>query len=794
MFGDLGESAKLAFAFAIQVSQESKQFYIGTEHLFLGVARLEDVSINHQFARAGVDVGAVERAIIKDIEAVPVGTQSDEVTVTPRTEHVVNLAMNEAHRRGGGLVEAPDILIGILEDGRGVAARAVKRCGGDLGEIAGFLRDMMLKEEWTPNFYNTRKVVEQPGIEKTGNLMETLGRDLTRLAEEGGLDPIIGRESELLKVIQILLSRRKNNPMLIGDAGVGKTAVVEGLAQLIASGNAPPELKGKHIQTIEVGALVSGTIFRGSFENKLLGFVKEARENPDVIVFIDEIHMLVGAGTSGHNEALDAANILKPALSQGDFKCIGATTYSEYRKYIESDPALARRFQPVFVGEPAPEDTLEILEGLRGKYEDFHEVKILDEALEAAVELSRRYITDRRLPDKAIDLLDQACSQRKLRTYYGFGEVDRLTREEKLSLFSTEAQPRRPAILLISAEDIARVLAGWTGIPVGRLTQQESERLINMETLMCRRLIGQDEAVEAVAQAIRTSRAGMRDSRRPTGAFLFLGPTGVGKTECARTLAEILFDDEDKIIRVDMSECYDQHFISRLIGSPPGYVDSDRGGQLTEAVKKNPYSVVLFDEIEKAYPNVLDLLLQVMDEGRLTDALGRLVSFRNTIIIMTSNIGSADLVGGSDIGFHPPGWTQEEETLSSAEVHRQVERELKRSLRPEFINRLDEVVIFNPLGKEDLRKIALLLLSKIPVKVEANKKALDFLVDARYEPAMGARPLRRTIDDYVVEPLANKLIKKEISESDVVKLGLSGGKLTFRKKPGADNGQEAVQS
>ncbi len=651
----------------------------------------------------------------------------------------------------------------------------------ELDKLAQNLREMMRKGEWPKKFYAERKTVEQPGIDKTSGILKNLGRDLTADAEQGTLDPIIGREDEILTMMKILSGRRKNNPILIGDAGVGKTAVVEGLAQVIISEKAPPALSEKRIRTVEMVAVVAaGAKYVGQFEKKWQQLIKEAEKNPNLIIFIDEIHTLMGA----RGAAMGAADILKPALSRGVMKCIGATTYDEYRKYFEKDKALARRFQPVFIGEPTTDETLEILEGLKPKYEELHRVKILEEALKSAVELPSRYIGDRRLPDKAIDAIDQACSQKKLRLHYWLSDLGELTKEERRALFSEEGNPTEAnQSILISFEDVARVVSEWTGIPAGKLTEKEGEKLLALEKLIKKRIVGQDEAVTEIAQSIRTSRSGLGNPKRPIGSFLFLGPTGVGKTELAKTLAEILFDDEDRLIQIDMSEFYEKHTISRLTGSPPGYVDSDRGGQLTEAVKKQPYSVVLFDELEKAHPEVLRILLHILEEGRLTDGLGRPVNFRNAVVVMTSNIGSDRISEYRPRGVDIRSKEEREKGVSIDNLRGDIEKELRKRLSPEFMNRIDEVIIFNPLSKENLRNIASVMLSRIPIKVEADKKALDFLVNARYDPTMGARPLRRTIEDFVRETLANEIIKGKISEHDVVKISVSDNEITFKKKP-----------
>lgn len=777
--GNLGESGKLTLSYAERISRELKHDYIGTEHLFLGVAELEDVNIRRQFQKIGIDVDEISRKIRQEISRGE-GLTKHQISLTPAAKKAFEAAQREASKLGQDKVEAPHILLGILENEKGVATRVLRSSGAELTKVAQNLREMMRKGEWPKKFYDGRKAVEQPGIDKTSGILKDLGRDLTADAEQGTLDPIIGREDEILAMMKILSGRRKNNPILIGDAGVGKTAVVEGLAQVIVSEKVPPALSGNRIRTVEMVAVVAaGAKFLGQFEQKLQALIKEAEKDPNLIIFIDEIHTLVGA----RGVAMGAADILKPALSRGAMKCIGATTNEEYRRYFEKDKALARRFQPVFIGEPTTDETLEILWGLRPKYEEFHGVKILDEALKAAVELSTRYIGDRHLPDKAIDAIDQACSQKKLRLYYGLSDLGELTKEERRALFSGKGiTPSATQSILISFEDVARVVSEWTGIPVGKLTEKEGEKLLVLETLIGKRIVGQDEAVSAIAQSIRTSRSGLGNPKRPIGSFLFLGPTGVGKTELAKTLAEILFDDEERLIQIDMSEFYEKHMISRLIGSPHGYVDSELGGQLTETVKKQPYSVVLFDEIEKAHPEVLRILLHILEEGRLTDGLGRPVNFRNTVVIMTSNIGSGWISEYRPLGVDLRSEEEQEKGISIKNIRGDIEKELKRRLSPEFMNRIDEVVIFNPLSKENLRNIALVMLSRVPIKVEAGEKALDFLVNARYDPAMGARPLRRTIEDFVVEPLANEIIRGKISEHDLIKLGVTDGEITFKKK------------
>jgi ATP-dependent Clp protease ATP-binding subunit ClpC len=778
---NFGESGKLALSHAERIAGEFCLADIETGPLFLGVAQLEDVNIRRQFQKVGVDIDEISRKTRKDIRAGEAAA-GHKLMLSPAAKKAVEAAKREAGTLGQDKVEAPHLMLGILEDVSGPAVRALKSSGADLAKVAENLRTMLRKGEWQPGFYDGRKAVEQPGIDKTSGIVKSLGRDLTADAEQGKFDPIVGREDEILAIMKILTGRRKNNPILVGDAGVGKTAVVEGLAQIMVSESVMPELKGKRIRSIEMVAVVAGATLLGQFEQKLQELIKEAEKDPNLILFIDEIHTLMGA----RGGAMGAADILKPALSRGAMKCIGATTTEEYRKIFEKDKALARRFQPVFIGEPTPDETLEILWGLRPKYEEFHGAKILDEAVRGAVELSTRYIGDRRLPDKAIDVIDQSCSNKKLRHYYGLSDLGELTKQERRDLFSGKKKgPAAGTAMIIAFEDVARVIAEWTGVPVGKLTEKEAGKLLQLESRIRKRIVGQDEGVKAIAQSIKKSRSGLGNPKRPIGSFLFLGPTGVGKTELAKTLAGILFDDEERLIQIDMSEFYEKHMISRLIGSPFGYVGMDEGGQLTEAVKKHPYSVVLFDEIEKAHPDVLRLLLQILEDGRLTDALGRAVNFRNTVVVMTSNIGSQRISEHRTVGVRLKAKDGQEPGISVGEIRQDIEQELKKRLSPELMNRIDKIVIFNPLTKAHLREIALVMLSKVHVKVEADEKALDYLVDARYDATMGARPLRRTIEDLVVDRLSDEIIGGTLSEHDTVKLGVSDGLLTFTRLPAA---------
>jgi ATP-dependent Clp protease ATP-binding subunit ClpC len=785
MIDNLGESGKLLLARAARISTELHHYYIGTEHIYLGIVALGDPEIRAAFAAQAVDIDDTAEAVRRRIGMGP-ELATGQMVLTPRGAQVLESAAGIAAEFQSDTVEAPHILLALLQEGNGVAARALTDTGVDLAAVVAHLRATLSDGGWSPEAYSERRAVEQPGTEASTGVLEQFGRDLTELARQGELQPIIGRESEILQVIQILMAEHKANPILVGDAGVGKTAIVEGLAQLIARGNVPPVIADRHIRSIEMGTLLAGTMYRGQFEERLTTLIEQAAADDGTILFIDEIHTLIGTGASGGGDTLDAANILKPALSRGTLRCIGTTTYDEYRRHIQRDPALERRFQPVYVGEPSHDDTLEILRGLKDHYEEFHGVRILDEAMVAAVELGVRYVADRRLPDKAVDIVDQACTKKRLDGFFGVSDIGGLTRDERREILARGAAVAAPRAVLVTADDVSRVVSTWTHIPIGKLTSSESERLLRLEDLMRHRVIGQDAALEAVARAIRKNRSGLGDPRRPLGAFLFLGPTGVGKTEVARALAEILFDDESRLIQIDMSELHDRYAISRLIGSAPGLVDSERGGQLTEAVKKQPYSVILFDEVEKAHPDVLNLLLQLMEEGRLTDGLGRHVSFRNAVLIMTSNLGSAAISGRPPLGFSPPTKDKKPRVPTPAEVRNDVEKELKRALAPEFLNRIDAITVFNPLTPESLTQIAGLMLARVAIAVEATPAAVKLLVEARYDPAMGARPLRRTIEDLVVYPLAEMLIRGEIAESDTVVLGCRNGRITFRKK-GAPN-------
>ncbi len=773
-----------------------KHNYIGTEHILLGLLREEEGLAARVLESLDITVEEVRAQIARIVG------QGDEVTTgqipfTPRAKKVLELALREALSLGHNYIGTEHILLGLVRENEGVAARILLDFDADAEKI----RNEIIRMLSGPG----RR--QQGGGQGTGEkaksskLLDQFGRNLTRQAAEGKSDPVVGRQTEIERVMQILSRRQKNNPVLIGEPGVGKTAVVEGLAQRIASGQVPELLKGKQIYTLDLAALVAGSKYRGEFEERLKKVMKEIMQRGDIILFIDELHNLVGAGAA--EGAIDAASILKPALARGEMQTIGATTLDEYRKYLERDAALERRFQQIRVEEPSVDDTVEILRGLRDRYEAHHRCKISDEALHAAAVLADRYIQDRHLPDKAIDLIDEAASRMRIKNmtapprYRELEEEITKVRGEKEE--AIESQEFEKAASLrdkerkltqkkreleeswhaeesvdqpqIGEDEIADIVSMWTGIPVFKLTEAESQKLIRMEDELHKRVVGQDEAIVAVSKSIRRARAGIKDPKRPTGSFIFLGPSGVGKTELARTLAEFLFGDEDAMIQVDMSEFMEKHSVSRLVGSPPGYIGYDEGGQLTEAVRRKPYSVLLLDEIEKAHPDVFNILLQILEEGKLTDAQGRKVDFRNTIVIMTSNIGAASISKNQSLGFS----IGDDSGLSYEDMKERVMSELKKVFRPELLNRIDEVIVFHKLTKEEIKIIVDLLMKRLrdqmgehAADVSLTEEAKELLVEKGYDPTMGARPLRRAIQRYIEDPLADFVLGSEVTAGSTI--------------------------
>ena len=800
--------------------------YVGTEHILLGTVK-EESSVSSLLEKLGV---TYERVCDEIEELVGMGDFkfSEAFGYTPRTKRVLEMSREEAAKLQQNYVGVEHILLALLLEREGVANRILRDIGVDTQQL--YQRMMAATTEALKRRGQQPGDVSQEGSssgsanpsagqESAPTLMQ-YGRDLTAAARAGELDPVIGRSEEIERIIQILSRRTKNNPVLIGEPGVGKSAVAEGLAQKIAEGNVPELLRGKRIVSLDLAGMLAGAKYRGEFEERMKNVMDELKRDRSIILFIDELHTLIGAGAA--EGAIDAANILKPALARGEIQCIGATTIDEYRKHIEKDAALERRFQPVQVGEPSKEEAVAILKGLRDRYEAHHKVRITDEAIEAAVQLSDRYITDRYLPDKAIDLIDEAASRVRIRSYttppdmkeleakiqqlnkekeeaiahQNFERAAQIRDEERAIRADMEAQRkawedrRSTAQRQVGAEEVAQIVASWTHIPVTQLTQDESDRLLHLEETLHQRVVGQDEAVSAVSRAIRRARAGLKDVHRPIGSFLFLGPTGVGKTELCKALAEAMFGDESALVRIDMSEYMEKFSVSRMIGSPPGYVGHDEGGQLTEAVRRKPYSVVLFDEIEKAHPDVFNILLQVLEDGRLTDSTGRTVDFRNTICVMTSNVGAADVEKNSRaLGFSSTG-KGEMSARSYERMKESMLEELKRTFRPEFLNRVDELIVFHPLDEENILRIAGLMVGSVAQRLKErgialswDDNVLQYLAKEGFDPTYGARPLRRAIQRMVEDDLSEEILSGRIKLGDTVRMGLAEDHLTFTPVP-----------
>jgi ATP-dependent Clp protease ATP-binding subunit ClpC len=785
-----------------------KHNYIGTEHILLGLLREEEGLAARVLESLDITVERVRAQVVRIVGSGEEVT-SGQIPFTPRAKKVLELALREALSLGHNYIGTEHILLGLVRENEGVAARILLDFDADSEKIRNEVIRMLSGPGGRRQGQGAGAGAGGSGSgaapgegKKSSKLLDQFGRNLTKLAAEGKLDPCVGRETEIERIMQILSRRTKNNPVLIGEPGVGKTAVVEGLAQRITNSDVPELLKNKQIYTLDLAALVAGSKYRGEFEERLKKVMKEITQRGDIILFIDELHNLVGAGAA--EGAIDAASILKPALARGELQTIGATTLDEYRKYLERDSALERRFQQIRVEEPSIDQTVEILKGLRDRYEQHHKVQITDEALKAAGELASRYIADRFLPDKAIDLIDEAASRMRIKSMTSppankelESEVETTRREKEAAI---EAQEFEKAAALrdkerkltnkkhefekewesgetgerpsIGEEEIADIVSMWTGIPVFKLTEAETQKLMRMEEELHKRVIGQHPAVEVISKAIRRSRAGLKDPKRPTGSFIFLGPSGVGKTELARTLAEFLFGDDESMIRIDMSEYMEKHAVSRLVGSPPGYIGYDEGGQLTEAVRRKPYSVLLLDEIEKAHPDVFNILLQILEDGRLTDAQGRTVDFRHAIVIMTSNIGAAEIARNTPLGF---AVSDDETGITYEDMKNRIMGELKKVFRPEFLNRIDDVIVFHKLQKEEIKQIVELLLLRIresmaerELQLELTDPAKDLLVEKGWDPSMGARPLRRAIQRYIEDPLADFVLREQLTPGATV--------------------------
>lgn len=784
MFGRLTERAQRVLAHAQEEAIRLNHNNIGTEHLLLGLVKEPDGIAAKVLAAYNI----TEDKVVSEVEQL-IGHGTDmggTIQYTPRAKKVIELSLDEARKLNHNFVGTEHILLGLIRENEGVAARVLANLDLNITKARSQVVKLLGSPEMAGKDANASKSQNTPTLDE-------LARDLTVIAKDGTLDPVIGRSAEITRVIEVLSRRTKNNPVLIGEPGVGKTAIVEGLAQAIINNEVPETLKGKRVMSLDMGTVVAGTKYRGEFEERLKKVMEEIHQAGNIILFIDELHTLIGAG--GAEGAIDASNILKPALARGELQCIGATTLEEYRKYIEKDAALERRFQPVQVNQPNVEDAIEILKGLRDRYEAHHRIKISDEALVAAVKMSDRYISDRFLPDKAIDLIDEAGSKVRLRNYTTppslkelEAELEKVKNEKDAAVHSQEfeqaASLRDKQTQLekkleetkkewqktqgsnntsVTEDDIANVVAQWTGIPIAKIAETESQKLLNLEEILHNRVIGQSDAVSSISKAVRRARAGLKDPKRPIGSFIFLGPTGVGKTELAKALAEAMFGEEDAMIRVDMSEFMEKHSVSRMVGSPPGYVGHDDGGQLTEKVRRKPYSVILFDEIEKAHPDVFNILLQVLDDGRLTDSKGRTVDFRNTVIIMTSNVGAQEIKDNKFVGFGGQTAAQDYET-----IRKMMMDELKKQFRPEFLNRIDDIIVFHKLEKDHLKEIVTLMveglanrLKEQDIHISLTDAAKEKIADEGYDPEYGARPLARAIQKHIEDQLSEELLKGE---------------------------------
>ncbi len=803
---------KEAQAVIMGAQKESENFkhgYIGTEHILLGIM-LEDGYAKKTIESFNIDFDEVRDLVEEYLGFGDYTMPKDELLLTPRTKKLFDESFVEASRFNHKYASPEHMLLALIKEDDSVAYTLLSKLNVDFKKIE---KDL---EEYLEN-KNEKEDAWEEGVEireEKGSILTKYSIDLTKQAKKGKLDPVIGRETENRRILEILCRRIKNNPCLIGEPGVGKTAVVEGLAQNIIEGNVPENLKGKRVLSLDLSAMVAGAKYRGEFEDRLKKAISEIKEEKNIIIFIDEIHTIIGAG--GAEGAIDAANILKPALARGEIQCIGATTTNEYKKYIEKDTALERRFQPIMVGEPNKEETLEILKGLREKYETHHNVKILDESLKAAVDLSDRYITDRFMPDKAIDLIDEASAKLRIENLVTPSSIKEINtkiekimeekenavdsedfekaaelkdkelslKEEKKNMKRAWLEDRKLNKLVLTPDEIAKVVSGWTKIPVEKLTEKESEKLLNLEKILHKRVVGQEEAISALSKAIRRARVGLRNPKRPIGSFIFLGPTGVGKTELCKALAEAMFSDEKSIIRIDMSEYMEKHSVSRLIGAPPGYIGHDDGGQLTEAVRRKPYSIVLLDEIEKAHPDVFNILLQIMEDGRLTDSKGKLVDFKNTIIIMTSNIGAHTIKKQKSMGFA----FEQKENTEYEKMKENIMEELKRNFRPEFLNRIDDTIVFHKLNKDDMLSIVGLMLKSTSdrlknnsVNIDFNENCKEFLLEKGIDENYGARPLRRIITKEVEDKLSEELLKGHLRIGDKIAVSVRENQLNFKK-------------